>query len=88
MDHRGYLVLASPTTTTFAKKTKAMLIKKVETSLLTEKMIQECDDFFQYIVIKRLSRGLRNQMFFYLTNEIAPFPDHKEFPAWTIHKLS
>ena len=56
-----------------------MLIEKIETSLLTEEMIRECDDFFQYIVIKRLNRGLRNQMMFYLTNQEVPFPDYKEF---------
>jgi len=56
-----------------------MLIEKVETSLLTEKMIRECDDFFNFIVIKRLNRGLRNQMMFYLTNQEVPFPDHKDF---------
>ena len=56
-----------------------MLIEKVETSFLTEKMIHECDDFFNFIVIKRLNRGLRNYMMFYLTNQEVPFPDHKEF---------
>ena len=56
-----------------------MQIEKIETSNVTQQMIKDFDDFVSFIVIKRLNRGLRNQMMFYLTNQEVPFPDHKEF---------
>lgn len=56
-----------------------MQIEKIETSNVTQQMIKDFDDFVSFIVIKRLNRGLRNQMMFYLTNQNVPFPDHKEF---------